>query len=301
MMGATHNDKPPMSQPKQISILVGPTGSGKTARALEMAAERPTVIINADAMQMVSTLRVLSARPSVEEESAAEHALYGVLPPSSPTSVAVWLKLVEPAIRTAWEQGKHPLLVGGTGMYLKALMEGLSSIPSIPADIRDAVRATPREALHAKLLKEDVVMAAKLKAGDTQRLLRALEVVLTTGKSLDEWQKASNIKLFPDANFECFAMVMERKQLYQRIDQRFEIMMQHGALDEVKALMALNLHPDTPILRAHGVPELMAYVNGTMTLEDAIAQAQQNTRNYAKRQMTWIRNQLPQATLVSAT
>ena len=287
-------------QPKQITLLAGPTGSGKSARALAMAAARPTVIINADAMQMVDTLRVITARPTEEEEAAAEHALYGVLPPASPTSVAVWLKRVEPVIRAAWAQGKQPLLVGGTGMYVKALMEGLSSIPSIPADIRDAVRATPRDTLHVRLAKEDPVMAAKLKPGDTQRLLRALEVVLATGKSLDEWQKASNIKLFPEANFECFAMAIDRALLYQRIDQRFDIMMQNGALDEVKALMALKLHPDTPILRAHGVPELMAYVNGTMTLEDAIAQAQQNTRNYAKRQLTWIRNQLSNAVALSS-
>ena len=288
-------------QPKQISILVGPTGSGKSARAMAMAAGCPTVIINADAMQMVDALRVITARPTKEEEASAEHALYGVLPAASPTSVAVWLKRVEPVIRDCWQQGKNPLLVGGTGMYIKALMEGLSSIPPIPVDIRDGVRALPRDTLHVRLAKEDAVMAAKLKPGDTQRLLRALEVVQATGKSLDEWQKASTIKLFPEANFECFAMEIDRALLYQRIDQRFKIMMQNGALDEVKALMALNLHPDTPILRAHGVPELMAYLGGTMTLEDAITQAQQNTRNYAKRQLTWIRNQLPQATPVPAT
>jgi tRNA dimethylallyltransferase len=290
-----------MSQPKQISILVGPTGSGKSARAMAMAATRPTVIINADAMQMVNALRVITARPTEDEERQAEHALYGVLPAASPTSVAVWLKLVEPVIRDCWQQGKTPLLVGGTGMYIKALMEGLSSIPPIPADIRDGVRTLPRESLHDMLLKHDPIIAGKLKPGDTQRLLRALEVVQATGKSLNEWQKASTIKLFPEASFECFAMAIDRTLLYQRIDQRFNIMMQNGALDEVKSLMALNLNSDTPILRAHGVPELMAYLGGTMTLDDAITQSQQNTRNYAKRQLTWIRNQLPQSTPVPAT
>ena len=289
-----------MPQPKQIHLLVGPTCSGKSAHALAMAATRPMVIINADAMQMVSTLRVITARPTEDEEKQAEHALYGVLPPASPTSVAVWLKRVEPVIRTAWQQGKLPLLVGGTGMYIKALMEGLSSIPPIPPAIRDAVRATPRDTLHVRLAKEDPVMAARLKAGDTQRLLRALEVVLATGRSLDDWQKASTAPLFPDAHFECFALTMPRSALYQRIDQRFASMVQSGALEEVRALMALHLPPDTPILRAHGVPELIAYVNGIMTLDDAIAQAQQNTRNYAKRQMTWIRNQLPKATPLPA-
>jgi tRNA dimethylallyltransferase len=287
-----------MPQLKQIHLLVGPTCSGKSARALAMAATRPTVIINADAMQMVSTLRVITARPTVDEEAAAEHALYGVLPPASPTSVAVWLKRVKPVIRTAWQQGKLPLLVGGTGMYITALMQGLSSIPPIPPAIREAVRATSRDTLQVRLAKEDPVMAARLKAGDTQRLLRALEVVLATGRSLDDWQKASTAPLFPEAQFECFSLTMPRSALYQRIDQRFAGMVQSGALEEVRVLMALQLPPETPILRAHGVPELIAYVNGTLTLEDAIAQAQQNTRNYAKRQMTWIRNQLPNAALL---
>jgi tRNA dimethylallyltransferase len=289
-----------MSQPKQITVLVGPTASGKSARALAMTASRPTVIINADAMQMVSALRVITARPTPGEEAMAEHALYGVLPPQSPTSVAVWLKLVEPAIRKAWTMGKHPLLVGGTGMYLSALMNGLSSIPSIPADIRAAVRATPGASLHAKLLKHDPVMAAKLKPGDTQRLLRALEVVMATGISLDHWQKTGPVKIFPEAQFTCFAMAVDRAALYDRINRRFETMMDVGALDEVQALMALNLPPDTPILRAHGVPELMAHLRGEMTRADAITQAQQNTRNYAKRQLTWIRNQLPHAAPVDA-
>jgi len=290
-----------MPQPKHtdITLLVGPTASGKSARALAMAAQRPTVIINADAMQMVSTLHVLTARPTEDEETQAEHALYGVLPPTSPTSVAVWLRLVEPIIRRAWAEGKHPLLVGGTGMYLKALMDGLTSIPTIPADIRQHVRAMAHEARYDTLATADPIMATRLKPGDTQRLLRALEVVMATGISLDTWQKTGTAKLFPEAQFTCFAMAVDRQTLYRRINQRFDTMMAAGALDEVKTLLSLNLPPETPILRAHGVPELAAHLRGELALADAITQAQQNTRNYAKRQLTWIRNQLPHATAIS--
>ncbi len=270
---------------------MGPTGAGKSALALEIAQSRPTVIINADAMQMVSALRVLSARPSVAEEAQAEHALYGVLPPASPTSVAVWLGLVGPVIRAAWAAGKQPLLVGGTGMYVKALMDGLADIPAVPKRARGEDAAS----LHALLAQKDPRMAARLKPGDTQRIVRALEVIEGTGVSLAAWQERASPPLFPGVPVRCFAMLPERAQMYARIDRRFHIMMENGALEEVRVLMGLGLDPALPILRAHGVPELMAHLRGDMTREDAIAKAQQNTRNYAKRQMTWIRHQLPAA------
>ncbi len=270
--------------------------------ALAIAQARPTVIINADAMQLVSALRVLTARPSEAEEAQAEHALYGVLPADSPTSVAVWLQLVEPVICQAWEQGKLPLLVGGTGMYIKALIDGLAQVPPIPEAIRTTVRSWAKEdapGLHARLAACDPTMAAALKPGDTQRLLRALEVMETTGKSLNYWQQQPPEPLFPTAQFACYAVGMPRQEIYDRIDRRFEIMLEKGALEEVRALLAMALPADTPILRAHGVPELAAYLRGEMPLADAIAKGQQNTRNYAKRQLTWIRNQLPEATLVT--
>lgn len=280
-------------------MLMGPTGAGKSALALAIAAQKPTVIINADAMQTVDTLRVLTARPSIAEEAQAEHALYGVLRPEEPTSVAVWLKLVKPVICRAWEEGKLPLLVGGTGMYLKALMEGLASIPPIPDAVRERLRALDEPTVRAQLEQRDPWMAARLKPGDSQRNLRALEVIEATGISLAEWQQQETAPLFPEAQYQCFAVDHTREEIYARIDRRFELMMQNGALDEVRALMALHLSPEIPITRAHGVPELMAYLNGTMTLADAIAKAQQNTRNYAKRQMTWLRNQLPDAVKVT--
>lgn len=280
---------------RNIMVLMGPTASGKSAMALAVAKRRPAVIINADAMQMVSALRVLTARPTVEEEAEAPHALYGVLPPQSPTSVAVWLSLVEPVIRRAWEEEALPVLVGGTGMYIRALQAGLAHVPDIPEEVRQRVRNMPRELLHPALQQKDPAMAAKLKPGDTQRLLRALEVVEATGVSLEDWQRRHTQPLFPGAQFSYFYAAMPRAEVYARIDRRFEAMMQQGALAEVQALLAMQLDPELPIMRAHGVPELAAYLRGELALAKAIEKGQQNTRNYAKRQMTWLRNQLPDA------
>lgn len=286
---------------KIIAVLMGPTGAGKSALALEIAARRPAVIINADAMQMVSALRVMTARPTQEEEAMAQHALYGVLMPHEPTSVAVWLKLVAPVIRTAWAQGNLPLLVGGTGMYIKALMEGLAVIPPVPHEVRRRVRdMVPRKpgegwSLHDLLLQCDPVMAAHLKPQDTQRILRALEVMVTTGISLATWRQRGAAAMFPEAEYKVFAAIYPREEIYRRIDARFRIMMKNGALDEVQSLLALGLDSELPILRAHGVPELAAHLRGEITLATAVARGQQNTRNYAKRQITWLRNQLPQA------
>lgn len=274
---------------------MGPTGAGKSALALGIAAARPAVIINADAMQMVSALRVLSARPSEAEEARAEHALYGVLAPHEPTSVAVWLERVAPVIRAAWEQGKLPLLVGGTGMYIKALRDGLAAIPPVPEALRAELRARDPASVRQRLEALDPVMASRLKPGDSQRNLRALEVMEASGVSLATWQEQTPPPLFPEATYHHFAATHPREEVYRRIDQRFETMMAHGALEEVRALVALGLDPELPIMRAHGVPELAAHLRGEMTLPDAIAQARQNTRNYAKRQMTWLRNQLPDA------
>lgn len=303
-MGRSHN---------HIAVLMGPTGGGKSAIALQLAARTPTVIINADAMQMVDTLRVITARPTIEEEAQAEHALYGVLNAHEQTSVANWLALVEPVIRHAWAQGKLPLLVGGTGMYVKALMEGLASIPPIPDEIRAQLRAMDASDVRAQLEARDPAMAAQLRPGDSQRNLRALEVMVATGQSLAVWQAQTTAPLFPEANYHRFMVLRERGETYARIDARFEEMMREGALEEVRALMEVASRclpaarkifaPDVPlsemlaalppIYRAHGVPELMAHLRGEMSLAEAIGKAQRNTRNYAKRQMTWLRNQWP--------
>lgn len=278
---------------------MGPTACGKSALALEIAARRPAVIINMDAMQMVSALRIITARPTEEEEARAQHALYGVLAADEPTSVAVWLRLVAPVIHAAWANGKLPVLVGGTGMYLKALMEGLAEVPEIPEELRASLRAMDATTVRARLEAADPAMAAQLKPADSQRNLRALEVIEATGVSLAEWQGREAAPMFPDAEFRIFAVMHAREEIYARIDRRFEAMMAQGALDEVRALMGLGLSVELPIMRAHGVPELMAYMRGEMSLEAAVAKGQQNTRNYAKRQMTWLRNQLADAVEVT--
>ena len=267
---------------------MGPTGTGKSALALAVAQHRPTVIINADAMQMVADLRIITARPTAEEEAQAEHALYGVLPGREPTSVARWLSMVKPVIERAWAEGKLPLLVGGTGMYIKALREGLAAVPPIPEAIRAPIRGMAAPELYAALKKKNA--EAGFKPGDTQRLARALEVLEATGHTIQWWQGHKHAPLFEGAVWRSFYLHMPRDALYDRLNHRFAAMMAAGALDEVRALAARNLPPDLPITRAHGVPELMAYLRGAMTYDDAVSKAQQNTRNYAKRQMTWLRH-----------
>jgi len=288
-----------MAHRKQITVIMGPTGTGKSALALAVAQTRPAVIINADAMQMVADLRIITARPSIEEEAQAEHALYGVLPAREPTSVARWIAMVTPIITRAWAEEKTPLLVGGTGMYIKALREGLAVMPPVPDAIRQHVRTLTAPELYAALQKQGA--EADFKPGDTQRLARALEILLATGQSIQHWQAQKHQPTFPDASWHSVYLQMPRAELYARLDRRFMGMMQMGALDEVRALQAQDLPADTPITRAHGVPELTAYLRGDMTLDAAIAKAQQNTRNYAKRQMTWLRHSAGDATALDAT
>lgn len=282
-----------------LTILIGPTASGKSALALDVAKRRPTVIINADAMQMYEMLPIITARPDAHAMAAVEHQLYGVWAADNTGSVAQWLVLACAAIRAAWRAQKHPLLVGGTGMYIKALMEGLSVIPPVPEAVRTQVRnayATQGvQALYAQLQKEDAVMAARLKAGDSQRIMRALEVVRTTGKSLALWQEDKGAPPLPDAQIALYAMRPKRAQLYARIDARFDAMMAQGALNEVAQFIARTPKANSPVAKACGVPELMAHLNGELPLDAAVSRAKQHSRNYAKRQMTWIRQQCANA------
>lgn len=272
--------------------MCGPTASGKSARALAIAQERGGVIINADAMQVYAELRILTARPSVEDEAVVPHRLYGVLPAREACSAARWLVLAAEAIRETWAQGKLPVVTGGTGLYLKALQEGLSPIPDVGADIRAEATRLYTEQGAGALQERDPAMAKRLKGGDSQRHTRALEVWLATGKSLAYWQRKPREVMFPEAEFSVEVVMQERAELYRRCDARFLVMLEQGALEEVKALKALNLSTDLPAMRAVGVPELVAYLEGKMSLDEATAKAQQATRNYAKRQLTWFRNQL---------
>jgi tRNA dimethylallyltransferase len=280
---------------KKAVIVAGPTASGKSGLALRLAEQFDGVVINADSMQVYDVLRVLTARPGPEDEARAPHRLYGVLPPGELCSAGRWRALAAAECQAAWAAGKLPVVVGGTGLYLRSLSQGLSPIPDIPDTVRNAARALFAEmgnaAFHAMLHQRDPVMAARLHPSNSQRLTRAWEVLEATGRSLAEWQAEPPIDQL-GAEFASILIAPEREALYAGCDGRFLTMLDHGALEEVRALMALDLDPALPAMKALGVPELTAYVKGELSLDAAVAWAQQTTRNYAKRQLTWFRHQL---------
>lgn len=285
--GAT---KPP------VVIVTGPTASGKSALALAVARAFDGVVINADSMQVYGELEILTARPGPEALAAAPHRLYGVLPGAEACSAGAWRDLAFEEIAAAHGQGRLPLVTGGTGLYLRALALGLSPLPAVPADVRARARERHRAiggaAFHAELAARDPVTAARLKPGDSQRLVRAWEIWEATGRSLSDWQ-AETAERAP-FSFLRILVLPPREALYQACDARFHTMMEQGALDEVRALLALGLDPALPVMRALGVRELAAHLAGESGLEAAIADAQTATRRYAKRQTTWLRTQTPQ-------
>lgn len=284
---------------KRALFIAGPTASGKSAFALKAAAAYDGVIINADSMQVYRDLSVITACPSEEEQDQVPHRLYGFLDATDVCSAAFWAEKAMAEIHSTWSAGKLPILVGGTGMYFKVLIDGIAKVPDIPADIRTAVRqecnADGPELLHDELKRLDPVMAERLAPGDSQRISRAVEVVRATGVPLSEWQKNTDPgPMHPfDANgsIEKYVLLPERSELYARCDSRFDLMINHGGLDEVRKLAARGLPTELPIMRALGVPSLMAHLSGEMTLEDAVEQAKMQTRRFAKRQLTWFRNQ----------
>lgn len=288
---------PPPAPPPAI-VIAGPTASGKSALALLAAEAANGVIVNADSMQVYDVLRVLTARPSPEDEARLPHRLYGVLPPSDSCSAARWRDLAAAEMAAAWKMGRVPILVGGTGLYLRALMEGLSPIPEIPPPIRDQARALLAErgndAFHAALAARDPAMAARLDPGNSQRLARAWEVLEATGRSLAQWQ-ALPTEGAVSARWLSLVLLPPRAPHNAVCETRFRRMVASGALDEVRALTALGLPPDRPALKALGVPELALHLQGAIGLEEAVARASQATRAYAKRQGTWFRHQMPEA------
>lgn len=243
-------------------------------------------------MQVYSDLSIITARPNTSDEVKAPHLGYGVLPANVACSAQRWLELTIPLIRQAWTENRLPILTGGTGLYIKTLMQGLSPIPDIPDEFRQQAMELYAQQGAEALKARDPEMAARLKEGDTQRHTRALEVMLATGKSLAYWQALPRERTFPDAEFILEQVTVERAELYRRCDARFDAMLQQGAINEVKHLAAQNLSPLLPAMRAVGVPELLCYLRGECSLEDAAIDAKQATRNYAKRQLTWFRNQL---------
>lgn len=277
-------------------LIAGPTASGKTALALALAREFDGVIINADSCQVYRELSIISARPTLAEMGEVPHFLFGHVSGAAAYSTGAWLRDVAPLLARFGAEGRRVIFVGGTGLYFQALIEGLSEVPEIAADVRqhwreEAERQGAR-ALHEKLREMDPVMAARLEPGDTQRIVRALEVWQGTGRSLSEWQAERSAPLIAAEAAHKYVLSWPREILYERINQRFGEMVAAGGLEEVRALAEAGLGAELPMMRALGVPELMRHINGEAALEAAIALAAQQTRRYAKRQMTWLRGNM---------
>jgi tRNA dimethylallyltransferase len=280
-------------------LITGPTASGKSALALDFAQRNGGVVINADSMQVYDTLRVVTARPSLEEMAEVPHALYGHVPASLSYSAGEWLRDVEQLISALRRERRIPVIVGGTGLYFKALMGGLSEMPAIPdavrSDIRLRLEAEGPNALHAELSAHDPSVAQRLNPGDGQRIVRALEVFSVTGRSIAEFQMQSGpARIDPDRALK-LVVLPDRQVLHERINLRFERMMEEGAVEEVETVLTLQLAPEMPAMKAIGVSQIADMLAGRMTQAEAIERASAATRQYAKRQMTWFRNQMDES------
>lgn len=282
-----------MSLEKRAVLIAGPTASGKSALAIALAHEKGGVVVNADAMQVYRELRILTARPSEEDEAQVPHRLYGHVSGANAYSVARWLADATAELEAVWRSGRVPIITGGTGLYFKALEQGLADIPLIPADITQKWRDAKGD-LHVELAKRDQGAAARLNPNDRQRIIRALEVFEGTGMPLDHWQRAAQGKaVLARVAVERIFLNPDRKVLHARANERFARMVKEGAVEEVKALLALGLDPKIPVMKAIGVKQLAAWLSGWRGLEDAIEAGQTATRQYIKRQLTWWRHQMP--------
>jgi tRNA dimethylallyltransferase len=294
-----------------LALIAGPTASGKSALALALAERTNGVIVNADSAQVYRDLPILSAAPSAAEMSRAEHRLYGFMDGSNACSAADWAERARAEIRGIQSQGRLPILVGGTGLYIRTLLDGIAPVPPIDEPVRQEVRAASVEENRTRLASLDPEASARLKPADKARIARALEVILSTGRPLGEWQKQLEGGIGKAVELRPLVLLPPRDWLYARCDERFASMVEHGAVDEVKTLLARCLDPDLPVMRGIGVRELGSYLAGESSLADAVAAGQQATRRYAKRQYTWFAHQPPEqwtrlrepvesATLVSA-
>lgn len=277
-------------------LITGPTASGKSALAVELAKRHDGVVVNADSMQVYDTLRVLTARPSEEEMQGVPHHLYGHVPAGAAYSTGGWLRDVSALLPTLRAAGRLPVFVGGTGLYFKALTGGLSDMPEIPEALRKALRSRLLEegsdGLYAELAVADPAMAASLNRQDGQRIVRALEVMKATGRSIADFQGQSGLVIIDADEARKIVVLPDRAVLHQRINGRFEKMLQQGAEDEVRALLALDLPAEAPVMKAIGVSQITAMVRGEMTRAEVLEKGAAATRQYAKRQMTWFRNQM---------
>jgi tRNA dimethylallyltransferase len=285
------------AQKPSAILIAGPTASGKSALALRLALATDGILINADSMQVYGDLRIITARPGVEDEAKAPHRLFGHVDAAVNYSVALWLDAARTALSEARLSGRLPIFVGGTGLYFKALTQGLSGIPSVPDEVRAELRGraagVPAAELHAELVRRDPLMAARLRPSDPQRILRALEVLEATGKSLAAFQGARTPPLLDPAGARAIFLNPERDELKRRINARFDAMLEAGALAEAEALLQRNLDPALPLMRAHGLRHLIAHLNGEIALSEASELAKRDTWTYARRQFTFARHQLP--------
>ncbi|HRF09455.1 MAG TPA: tRNA (adenosine(37)-N6)-dimethylallyltransferase MiaA [Xanthobacteraceae bacterium] len=281
---------------KNAVLIAGPTASGKSALALELAARMDGVVINADSMQVYGDLRIITARPSDEEIGRAPHRLYGHVDAAEIYSAGRWLREAEKEIEAVQAAGRTAIIIGGTGLYFSALLKGLSAVPEVSAEVRQQIRylgdTKDNETLHAMLVARDPRTGAEVRVSDRQRILRALEVIEATGRGLAAWREVPGVPVLNSGTYQAIFLQTDREALGKRIDARFDKMLEEGALEEVKALKSRSLNPRMPAMKAHGVPWLMRYLDGEISLEEAAAQGKRDTRQYAKRQETWFRNQL---------
>lgn len=265
---------------------------------MELAQKAGGVVINTDSMQVYRDLRVLTARPTVEEEAAVPHRLYGHVDAAVNYSAGHFVRDAAAVLDDARRSGRLPIFIGGTGLYFKALTSGLSAVPPVPEDVREAVRLRLArdgvEALHAELARRDPAAGARLNLRDRTRIARALEVIEATGRPLADWHAETTPPLLPAGSTRALFIAPERETLYARIDARFDIMLERGALEEVERLAARGLDQLLPAMKAHGVPALIRYLRGEITREEASTIGKADTRHYAKRQFTWFRHQLPE-------
>lgn len=281
-----------------LALIAGPTASGKSDLAVKLAQRviaggQDAVIVNADSAQVYSDLRVLSARPSEEEMQGVPHVLFGAWDGAQACSAADWAQAARHEIDAAHARGALPILVGGTGLYIRTLLDGIAPVPEIDPAIRAEIRSLPLDVAYAALQAEDPERAALLAPADAQRITRALEVVRSTGLPLTHWQQQLSGGIAKSVDLAPLVLLPDRAWLYNRCDLRFETMWHGGAIGEVEALLARQLSTDMPVMRAIGVPEIAAFLRGSLIQADAIAAGQQATRRYAKRQYTWSNNQNP--------
>ena len=281
---------------KTVLIIAGPTASGKSRLALDVASKYDGVIINCDSMQIYKELHLITARPSHSDVAKLPHKLYGIMSVTESCSVGIWYDLAIGEIEECWRNGKLPIVTGGTGLYIKTLMEGISGIPTIPKDVRDEVIARRDEigveAFYRELQGFDQESAEKIHSTDSQRMIRAYEVYLATNRSLSDWHKSSPVGPRLEARYQVVTLDPSRDKLYASCEARLDWMVENGALDEVRRLMKLNLDQSLPAIKALGVLDFMAYLQDETSLVEALDSAKKATRRYAKRQMTWFNNQI---------